>query len=319
MDTATIFIVFSKHRSRNDYKMNNGQMKDKVCVIMINYNTPKVTEEGIQSALRIINNYSTIFVVDNASQDDSYENLKKRFATNNQVVVVRSEYNGGFSAGNNIGIKYAIQNKFDYVMLLNNDTEVDADLLMELMANSDDHTVTTPKMYYFSEKNKIWFAGGKINKFNGRITHIGENEIDKGQYDDAKKIDFATGCCMLIPISVINKIGLMDESYFMYVEDVDYSLRMKKNNINIVYVPTAKLWHKVGASSGSKSKLTVYYGNRGKFMLMRKYKFLFSAKSFFYVTRFILLIRGILKNSNDKYIFKAWTDYKRGIVGKVKL
>lgn len=294
-------------------------MSKTVCIVMINYRTPDITIEGVNSALKAINNESYIVVVDNDSKDGSFDVLSDYYKNNKNVVIIESEDNAGFSAGNNIGIKYAMKNKADFILLLNNDTEIDHNIINELISRADEKTVTVPKMYYFKEENKIWYAGGHINKFTGRMTHIGENEQDRGQYDKECYVDFATGCCMLIPMSVIMKIGLMDESYFMYVEDVDYSLNMVKHGINILYVPSAKLWHKVGSSSGNKSKLTVYYGNRGRFMLMNKYNFSITAKICLYNTRIILLIKGLLTNTNEKYIFRAWIDYKRGRTGKVEL
>lgn len=291
-------------------------MGKSVCVVMINYKTPYITIEGINSALKAINDKSYIVVVDNNSNDGSFEKLVEHYKTNKKVVVIESSDNAGFSSGNNIGIRYALKNNTDFILLLNNDTEIDRRMVDELVTKADENTVTVPKMYYFADKNRIWYAGGCINKYTGRISHIGIDEMDNGQYDQDRYVDFATGCAVLIHSSIIRRIGMMDESYFMYVEDVDYSLNMKKHNIEILFVPTAKLWHKVGASSGSKSNITVYYGNRGRFMLMNKYNFSIMAKLYFYLTRLILITKGYLLNTNDRLILTAFLDFKKGVIGK---
>ena len=178
------------------------------------------------------------------------------------------EDNLGFAAGNNKGIELALSIGCTYVMLLNNDTVIAEDMIEELHSKSSSNTVTVPKMYYYNvngEKNIIWYAGGVLKYKGADGIHIGGGKRDSEEYSIEKKVTFATGCCMLVHKDILEKIGLLREEYFMYVEDTDYSIRLNQNNVDILYVPSAKLWHKVSSSSGGEmSKFIIYYVVRNR-------------------------------------------------------
>ena len=263
----------------------------------------------------------TIIVVDNCSPDNSC-NIVKTYVEESKaknVIVLVSKENNGFSAGNNIGIKYAIDHDADYVLLLNNDTVVDPEMVSVLQKNCNDERITVPQIYYFSHPDILWYAGGKIDYKKGRFYHIGENESDINRYNKKCKVDFATGCCLMISKSVIQKIGMLYEPFFMYCEDVEYSLRLQRAGISILYCPDAKLWHKVSSTSGSKSKTNLYYGNRNRLYILKMYDFAFSAWVFTISTRIIYYIRGLITHSDERIIGRAIKDYYKGILGKVAL
>ena len=218
-------------------------------------------------------------------------------------------------------MQYRKKNGAEYILLLNNDTMIDDNMITYLIEKCDDHSVCVPKMYYFYDKELIWYAGGKISKSKGLAIHIGIGKKDNSKYDKEIDVDFATGCCILIPIKVIEKVGLLDEIYFMYCEDLDYSIRLKENNIKIKYIPNAKLWHKIGASAEKKSKLNEYYSNRNRFYIIEKYKKYFSITAYYYAlfTRYLRILQSkIKKNDTYKTIIKAIKDYKNEIMGKVE-
>lgn len=240
-------------------------------IILINYKNPKITLECVESLIRLQSSDYTIYVVDNAAD----ENTKGEFERSilfQYIKYIPSKDNLGFAGGNNIAIQRALDDGCDYIMLLNNDTVVDSSFLDEMKRYCNSKTVVVPKIYYFDEPSVLWYAGGIINWISGDTHHTGAGKVDDGSYDKVEKVEFASGCCILMNKNVIEKVGMLDESYFMYYEDTDFCARLKKETIDIVYVPTAKIWHKVGASSsGEYSKFTAYYMAKNRLKFISKY------------------------------------------------
>ncbi|AGY76813.2 glycosyltransferase family 2 protein [Clostridium autoethanogenum] len=274
---------------------------------MVNYNGHKDTIECVTSLRKI--NYSNykIIIVDNSSSDSSGEILKRKLS---HCKIIESKKNLGFAGGNNLGIKYALDNKADYVLLLNNDTLVEANFLNNMINsfNVDNRIgLVGCKIMYYPQKNIIWYGGGCIDWFRFIGDHYGMKEIDQGQCDREKEIDFMTGCCMLIKREVFEKAGLLSGDYFMYFEDVDFCVKVKNTGYKIWYNPKAIIYHKVGFSSGGEeSPFSIEWGTRNRFIFMNKYKnnvtmfnFILS-KIFFYSTRFIRYFQYILSRKKDK-------------------
>lgn len=293
----------------------NEIKKSKVAIILVNYN-------GIDDSLKCIEsiNESTcikdidILFVDNASKNDETLIVKDRYPS---VITFRSDINGGFSYGNNIAIKCALEKGYEYICLLNNDTVIDKHMMELLRSKCDSNTATTCKMYYYSKPNVINYAGGHFSNIKGLSVMEGVDKEDCDDFNELKEVSFISGACIMLHKDTINKTGFLDESYFMYWEDDDYSKRLSQNNIKMLYIPEAKLWHKVGSSSGGKnSKLTIYYNNRNRFYFLDKYNFSLVAKTYTYITRIIRCVIGFVRNDNDKYILQAYIDYKKGIRGK---
>lgn len=289
-------------------------------VIIVNYNGKNFISSCIRSALLSSYPNCLIIVVDNASADSSVESLENEFG--NKIVLIKNERNLGFSGGNNIGIQYALNNNCDFVLLLNNDTEIDKNLISNMVkaASENNNAIISPKIYYYNESSKIWSAGGGINWKKGLSFHYGMNEIDIGQYDKRKEIDFATGCCILIHKSVFERIGYLAEEYFLYFEDTDFCVRAKRAGIKIVYEPSAKLWHKISSTTGGETSLiTLYYSNRNRLYFNNKFNkenrvyYL----TYFYMTRFIKFIIWLTEGhiGRIKVVIKAIRDYKSNKVG----
>ena len=287
---------------------------NKVAIIIVNYNGLNDTCACIQSIPKK-DNYK-IIVVDNASKTDEVKIIKNKFE---YVHVISSDSNLGFAGGNNLGIKYALENDYDYIMLLNNDTVIEKKMIDELLKYADNNNITVPKMCYYSNPDTVWYAGGYIDKIKGLAIHYGY-KMNEEKFNERVKCNFATGCCMLIHKSIFKKIGLLDEKYFMYCEDTDFSIRLDQNKIAILYVPTAKLLHKVSVSTGGEnSPMSIYYGTRNRFIYLKQYKkyFCFTAYIYTYVTRYIKILVNIMKRNNNYRIYlQAINDYKKGIVGK---
>lgn len=292
--------------------------ESKIAIILVNYNGLKDTIDCIQS-IEKSNAQSQIVVVDNASKENEAEIISKKFP---EVKTIRSETNGGFSAGNNIGIQWALDQGYDYIALLNNDTVIAPDMLELLCDSTSDRSVSAPKMLYFSRPDVIWYGGGRINRKTGNAEHIYMNQKDPGD-TKVRKCDFATGCCIMIPASVFQKVGMLDEKFFMYCEDTEFCLRFMEHGISINYVPSAKLWHKVSQSTGGdESAFSIYYMTRNRILCLRDHKkvFPYVALLFTVATRIIRMIQMALRGKPEWKAFqKGITDGLRGVTGKVEI
>jgi len=275
----------------------------KISIIVLNYNGIKDTIECLKS----INNLKTdnisleTVVVDNNSTDNSQKKLSKM----KNIHLIFNKSNMGFSAGNNIGIKYALQKKSDFILILNNDTIVEKSLLFGLLKSVDLNDIISPKILFapgfeFHKKlygkkdigKIIWYAGGIIDWDNIIGKHIGVDIVDKGQYNNARETDYATGACMLIKSEVFNKIGLFDEKYFLYLEDMDFCVRAKFIGFKIGYEPSGVIWHKnAGSTGGSGSELQDYY--------FTKSRLLFSFKHAKIKTKLAVLKEIVLKSNEN--------------------
>ncbi len=221
-----------------------------VFVILVNWNGKNVTIECLDSLAKVSYKNFRIIVVDNASSDGSATAIRERHPG---AIVLEQERNLRFAGGNNAGIRYALEHNAELVCLLNNDTTVDSEFLSHLVSGIQTDRkigITTPKIYYHDDPNRIWFAGGSISMWTGTMKHIGIREEDRGQYDASSEVDYATGCCILIRRDVIEKVGLLDESFFMYTEDADWSMRVRRAGYSVVYEPSANVWHKLSVASG---------------------------------------------------------------------
>jgi len=267
----------------------------KLGIVILNFNGLEDTLECIKSIKKL--NNTTILVVDNASTDKSKEVLEKISG----VRLIINKINLGFSGGNNVGIRYCLENKFDLMLVLNNDTLLADSTIEELLRGTKAADIISPKIYFaknyefhkdrYKEKDLgkvIWYAGGNIDWQNVIGGHIGVDEVDNGQFDQAREIDFATGAAMLVKREVFEKIGLFDERYFLYLEDMDFCVRAKKAGFKIMYEPKAIVWHKNAQSlGGSGSKLQDYYITRNRLLFAFKFAKLKTKMAVFKQTLFL--------------------------------
>lgn len=257
----------------------------KVFISTISFNNNKVTNDLLESIEELKTDGVEIFivVVDNASEENYKTNKKYDTLT---LKILRSEENLGFSGGQNLGIRYALDNGADYILILNNDTLLDKNLILALIDSLNENVgIVTPKIYFakgyefhkdkYNEKEMgkiIWYAGGIMDWSNIIARHRGVDEVDKGKYETSEQTDFASGCCMFVKREVFGKIGLFDEKYFLYYEDNDFSQRAKIAGFDIGYQPKAVMWHKNAASAGgSGSELQDYYITRNRLIFGFKY------------------------------------------------
>lgn len=245
----------------------------KVCIILLNWNQETDTSECVRSLLRVDYPNYKILVVDNGSVDNSPENLRKAFP---HVEMLSNPRNYGFTEGNNIGIRHALLENCDFIMLLNNDTIVEPDFL-SIMVNEtvkfNTIGIASPKIMNYMEPKKIWFAGGSFIPIIRKPCHLRYNAIDDNQMSSVSDIEWASGCCMLMSRNMIQAIGLLDKDYFNNYEDVDYCVRAKKKGYRIIIAPEAKIYHKFAASMGGKaSPFYTYFRTRNNLLFFKKTK-----------------------------------------------
>lgn len=246
----------------------------RIGVVTVTYNSAGVVEDFLRSLADQQYEAFVLYVVDNASQDDTREITIRQFGSDPRCVVIANAQNLGVAAGNNIGIRRAIEDGCSHVLLLNNDTVFGNKLLGDLLGALrllGAHAVV-PKIMFFQPDNRIWCAGGGLNKWRAfSPVHFGEGEIDNGLHDTALAINYAPTCCMLITKEVFEEVGLMDENYFVYYDDLDFVFQMIKAGHGLWYVPKAMLKHKVSSlTGGGLSDFSILHGTRGKVYFIRK-------------------------------------------------
>jgi len=245
-------------------------MSPRVLVIVLCYNGVELTLACLGSLRQQEYEQADILVVDNASQDNTPASVQARFP---QVQVIETGANLGFAAGNNIGLRYALDHGYDYAMLLNNDTEVAPDMLSVLIAAGMQDPTTGalgPKIYYHDRPQTLWSAGGIIDWRRGGWSLMrGIDSVDTGQFDTLADVDFVTGCALLVRRSTIERVGMLDERFGMYYEETEWCVRVARAGWRIVCVPGARLWHKIHTDSQDRSPRITYYMARNRLLFLR--------------------------------------------------
>lgn len=252
-----------------------------VCIIVLNWNGLQDTLECLESLEAASYPNFEVLVVDNGSTGDDAAVLQAR--AGGRMRLLENDRNYGYTGGNNIGIRDCLARwQPDYLLILNNDVIVAPDFLDRLVeaAQADPRAgITGPRVYYHAEPDRIQSAGMAVDLWKGRTASIGLKQKDRGQHDTQRQVDCVSGCCLLIRRTVIEEIGLLDEGYFAYWDEVDYCTRAKKARYRVLYVPAARVWHKSPikqkiwdrTSAGQGSSLRYYYSARNNFIFMRKH------------------------------------------------
>lgn len=287
----------------------------KVFIIVLHYKNWKDTNECLKSLEKL--DYPS---TDSTSSLQAGSGQVPNFEI---IVIDNDKENPGFAGGMNIGIRQALEKGADYVLLLNNDTIVEPDFLKELVkvGESDKKNGILGPVIYDYQSKKIHFAGGKINWLYTKGIHL--TEIFNLQFSIFNPVDYVTGACLLIKREVIEKIGLMDEDYFLYFEDVDWCLKASRAGYKCVLVPNSKIWHKVSSSAVEESFSYIYYHTRNGLLLAKKnapffIKILAYLWSFWiYKKQIIKFVTMPLKRKWAKAIMKGIGDFYRGKTGRL--
>ena len=243
-----------------------------VYIVVLHWRNYSRTREALRSVAMISYPNYRVLIVDNFSNDGSVEKLQTEFPAH---TFLRNDSNLGFSRGCNPGISAAYSAGADYVLLLNNDMEVEAVFLEPAVAAAEQDRqigLVTGKILFGDRRNIIWQAGGRIDAVRIQGSPRGWNEPDQGQYDNEGETHWASGAMLLIPRRTIETIGLLPEEYFFGVEEWDYSTAVKNAGLRIRYVPAFKGYHHAGGSyKAGHPILIVYNGVRNKLVYAEKY------------------------------------------------
>ena len=274
-------------------------MKVDISIITINYNGLEDTCALIESIP--FNDNMEVIVVDNASKNLEAEAITRRYP---QVKVIKSDKNLGFAGGNNLGIQSA-QGK--YLFLINNDTvfkDFNIQVLIDSMESSSTIGIVCPKIRFAWDNNPIQYTGyTPLSRITIRNRAIGFGENDHGQYDTAHPTPYAHGAAMLIRRDAIDKVGLMPECYFLYYEELDWSMMFTRAGYQIWYEPACTIYHKESQSTGQNSLLRTYYLTRNRLLLVRR-----NPKEFIRPLAYIYLIGFVALRDILKYTLRGRFD-----------
>lgn len=291
-------------------------------IIIVNYKNTEITADCVRSIRKSSFRDFQVIIVDNESTPEGLAKLRE---TCPDSIIIPEEENIGFAEGNNAGIRYALQSGSQMILLLNNDTVVDENMLLNLVETAQRNPkigVVGAKIFYHDSPNTLWFAGGSLNIHKGLATHDGLKQTDRSEFCFEKETDFVTGCCLLTKRDVIEKIGALESRFFLYYEDSDFCVRARKAGYLIIYQPKAFLFHKVSKSVEWDSPIYIYFNLRNKILFVLKHNSTLSCIpylpyfAFFYARQ---ITRLIFKHRNFRAARAAMVavlDGLRGYTGK---
>lgn len=285
----------------------------KIIVLILSYNGKHLLNESISSYLA--NDYPNfeVVVIDNGSTDGTKEWVEQNFPF---VVVLRTEKNLGYSGGFNLGLDYAFNKKgADYVLITNNDVKADSKVISELVkvAETDDMIgFVTGKVYFYDKPNVLQTVGYIEDEIKWIAGHKGNNELDKGQYDEICELPFSDDIFILVKKKLYEIIGGYDVEFLFQGEQMDWQVRAKESGFKIYFTPHAKIWHKESMTIGKSSPFKIYYDTRNTLILKFKYKddiFLRKYFKYYFKTFFLKpLIKNFLK-LKFKYCFATLSGF----------
>jgi GT2 family glycosyltransferase len=255
-------------------------MEPLVHVVILNYNRPDDTIECVNSVLASTYENYKIIVVDNASEENKYRALELGLPKSPRIMLLRTKINGGYSMGNNVGIRLALEEGADHVWILNNDTLVDKNALgylVDSMTRSPRAGVAASTMFCYDRPREVWVAGGarKVSGLDVLLTRFGyykDKDYDytftpEKQDCSPKPLVSAVGASMLVRREVFEEVGLLDEDFFLYREETEFLLRVLRAGWGILYSPCSLIWHKVGGRNDARIS---YYFVRNSPLLLKK-------------------------------------------------
>ncbi|MCX6165090.1 MAG: glycosyltransferase family 2 protein [Ignavibacteriae bacterium] len=301
-----------------NYEDNNP----KVIVLILSYNGKHLLDDAISSYVKNDYKYFSVCVIDNGSNDDTKEFVKNKFQ---EVYLLRLEKNLGYSGGLNEGMRYAFDKQnADYVLVTNNDVVADGKVISELVKTAElklEIGFVTGKVYYYDIPDKLQTVGKKEHPLLWNGGHIGNGEIDKGQYDEITERYFADDIFMLVKKTLYDKIGGYDTLFQFQCEEFDWQARAKEAGFKIFYTPFAKLWHKDSMTIGKVSAFKAYYDARNPILVILKHKPADFFRKFFWWQFRVGTVRTsliYLKQLKIKISLKTWQGFFSGLLWGIK-
>jgi GT2 family glycosyltransferase len=244
-------------------------MQPKVLIIVLTFNGIDLTIDCLRSLQQIHYQNVTTMVVDNASVDGTPQIVRENFPA---VQVIETGANLGYAEGNNVGMRYAMANGYDYVLLLNNDTEVAPNFLDQLVTVCESNAavgVVGPKVLYHSHPDLIYSAGGTVDWKRGKTAMIGINQQDDGRFDTPIEVDFINGCAILVRTAAMHDGGLLDARFGMYFEEVEWCVRLARHGWHVCYAPDSVVWHKIDPAQRAELPRITYYMTRNRLLFLK--------------------------------------------------
>lgn len=278
-----------------------------VAVVILNFKAKENTLKCVDSVKKSDYKNLEVIVVDNNSGDGLDEEIKRIKG----IHFIHNEENLGYTGGNNVGIKKALECGAEYIFILNMDTVIHSQAISNLIKGIEESGagIAGPKILFFDQRT-IWYAGGTLDLANVLGGHRGVDEVDRGQYDIPEETQNVTGGAMIVKKEVFEKIGFFDDKYFLYYEDSDFCFRAKKAGFKLMYIPSAVVYHENAKATGLGSPRQDYYITRNRM--------LFASKFLPLRTRFALL-REAIRNFTMPARRKALFDFLTGHLGRANI
>jgi len=246
-----------------------------LAAVILTLNEYIYTADAVRSLLAGQKKPDLIFVIDNGSTPENAGLLRQALAEFPSVKLVRNEVNLGFAKGSNMGIKMALAEGAQFVLLFNNDATVAEDCVSSMYSVMECDPrigITGPRIFFFDDPQRVWHSGGYFNRLKAGVVVPEKNRlIDQLPREGVQEVSFLTGCILLIRREVFDKVGLLDEDYFFYTEDLDYSLRVRRGGFKVVFVLGARAWHRVSPyKQDEMSAFRLYHRTRNHVLCLRK-------------------------------------------------
>jgi len=297
-------------------------MDKRVGVVILNWNGYRDTERCLRTVLESEYAGTVPVVVDNASADGSYERLRDEFP---DVRMIRSPVNLGYGGGNNLGIRWALEQGMEYVYVINNDTEVPADSIGTLVAvmESDGRIGQVGPKVDDATCDRIGAVGGEIHWPTAEPRQIGHGEEDCGQYSTLLDVEFVPGTAVLVRRAALEEVGLIPDHYFMYFEDVDWSLRFRRAGWRTVVTPEASILHYESSTVGQHAPMKTYYQVRNNLYFVdewvgREKQRAVSARLHFKLAKWIVKTAARGSTPHLRAIATGYRDYRAKRVGQTE-
>ena len=290
-------------------------------IVVVNYNGGAFVQRFAESLARVDYANQRVVIVDNASTDGSDAALQQLLP---DAILLAAPENLGTAGGNNLGIHYCLDQGFDRILILNNDTVLTGAFLSKLVVFADDRTIAVPKILYYDDPRLISTHAGGFNWHLGLFRNTFHGKPDGPAANRTRDLQTASFCCALVPSNAFREAGLLDERFFMYYEETDWLRRALTAGFRLRYDPDAVVYHMESASSGGGwiTPFKHYYATRNRLYLVRKNsssRLWFAAfTAYFLSTRLAYLARYALKR--DRQMARALAlgvlDYYRGRMGR---
>lgn len=290
-----------------------------VGVVIVNWNLKDSLRETIESFRKVNYPGLQILVSDNASTDGSQEMVRSEFP---EVHLLTREKGLGYAKGASLGLEF-FADKVKYIFSTTNDVEVDPQMIRRLVDYAELHPeagVIGTKIFFFDRPNVIWHAGGRINPLHGHPRHIGWERKDHPRYDHARECDYVTGCGFLLRSEALKKAGYFKEDLVFYAEDAELCYRIRENGYRIMFLPSARMWHKVETTLAKNRAVQLQYSTRNSLYLIHRHRVgLYPLSLWIYLLLVcpfkMALFAVVLRWQNAAGIWQGIHDWRQGRYG----